>query len=386
MKAPPELERYFMSEYGRAPVIVPSARFGLYAVVKSLFRPGDGVLLSPITCKMVVTALLAAGVLPVFVDVDPDTGNLDIDKLHKKTLSRAKGVITTNLYGTPDRVGELVERVRPHGLRVIEDCAHVVEARVDGARVGTVGDVAILSCSKVLQVHGGIVLSRDAAVAEEIQRTVHREGSRPSRRERIWSQLSMLVPARGRRAVRPVLQALRTRTATRSPPEISARHVEQRLKLLVPAQHASLMSTHDLLSSDGKRYAVQPTSVMVQAIQHKLRAFESTIADKSARNRALIARCDLERREPAYSARYCNLVVPFFTDHRDAIVQRLHEKGLDVSYIYDPPRNHLLGPQGCVDAQRFPERAWEWSRKVLPVNSDFAEEYLGVIREFHPAP
>jgi hypothetical protein len=156
-------------------VLVPSARFGLYAVAKELLSLGDRVLISPITCRTVVEALLAAGVVPVFVDIEPDTGNIDPGRLSDSVLTAARAIVTTNLYGNPDNAPHLRRAAAKHDLLFIEDCAHVIHTVIDGRRVGSLGDVSVFSFKKYFDEPGGVITFRGETAARAVRARVSAE-------------------------------------------------------------------------------------------------------------------------------------------------------------------------------------------------------------------
>jgi len=78
-----------------------------YAIAKTYLNPGDKIIISPITCKTVIYALLSAGIIPIFVDIDSNSGNIDVEGIPEKHLREARAIITTNLYGNPDNALEI---------------------------------------------------------------------------------------------------------------------------------------------------------------------------------------------------------------------------------------------------------------------------------------
>ena len=153
-------------------MLVPSARYGLYVVAKELLAPGDRVLISPVTCRTVISALLAAKAIPVFVDIDTATGNIDVSRLAASELNAARAIVTTNLYGTPDQVHELKSIATRRNLLLIEDCAHVLRTSVRGEEIGSVGDISVFSFKKHFNEPGGVICVRSENAATKIQRRI----------------------------------------------------------------------------------------------------------------------------------------------------------------------------------------------------------------------
>lgn len=107
--------------------------------------PGDEVITTPMTFIATSTAILEAGAKPVFVDVEPDTGNLDAGKIEAAITGKTKAILPVHLYGLMCDMREINRIARQHGLSVIEDCAHCVEGERDGIRPGELSDVACFS-------------------------------------------------------------------------------------------------------------------------------------------------------------------------------------------------------------------------------------------------
>jgi len=130
------IEDFFRRRYGREALYLPSGRVALYLAFREWLRPGDRVLMSPINDDVVFFVVLAAGLVPVLGPVDPDTGNLDPTAIEDSTWTRLRAVLTTNLYGIPDRMDLLEAQCRRHDLVLVEDAAHAIDSRCDGRRIG----------------------------------------------------------------------------------------------------------------------------------------------------------------------------------------------------------------------------------------------------------
>jgi dTDP-4-amino-4,6-dideoxygalactose transaminase len=91
------------------------------------------------------TAILEAGATPVFVDVEPDTGNLDAARVEAAITSRTKAILPVHLYGLMCDMRALKAIADRHGLRLIEDAAHCIEGVRDRVRPGELSDAACFS-------------------------------------------------------------------------------------------------------------------------------------------------------------------------------------------------------------------------------------------------
>lgn len=118
-------------------------------------------------------AITMAGAKVVFVDCDPSTYTMDVDKLAKAITPRTKAVIPVHLYGRPADMVEICALARQHGLKVVEDAAQAHGATLGGRRCGSFGDAACFSFypGKNLGAYGdaGAVVTNDGALAEHIR-------------------------------------------------------------------------------------------------------------------------------------------------------------------------------------------------------------------------
>ncbi len=155
-------------------VSVSSCTSALYLCLKALnIGPGDEVITTPMTFIATANAVLQAGATPVFVDVEPDTGNLDARLVEAAITSRTRAVIPVHLYGLMADVRHLQDICQRHHLLMIEDAAHATEAVRDGLRPGHVGQAACFSfyATKNLTCgEGGAVATNDPALAESVKR------------------------------------------------------------------------------------------------------------------------------------------------------------------------------------------------------------------------
>jgi dTDP-4-amino-4,6-dideoxygalactose transaminase len=137
---------------------------------------GDEVIVPPYTFIATASAVLEAGAIPVFVDIDAATFNLDPGLIEAAITPRTKSIIPVHFGGLAvdmDRVMEIADR---HGLIVIEDAAHAHGAEWRGRRLGTIGHFGCFSCqsSKNLNAgEGGIILTQDDALGARARSILH---------------------------------------------------------------------------------------------------------------------------------------------------------------------------------------------------------------------
>ena len=130
--------------------------------------PGDEVITTPLSWVATANVVLTVGAKPVFVDIDPATRNLDLDKIEAAITPRTKAIIPVDLAGLPVDRDRLYELARRHKLRVIEDAAQSFGANWKGKPIGSFGDLVSFSfhANKNLTTgEGGALVLPDAGLA-----------------------------------------------------------------------------------------------------------------------------------------------------------------------------------------------------------------------------
>lgn len=145
-----------------------TAGLHLACVVLGL-EPGDEIITTPMTFCASVNAIIHAGTTPVLADVDPVTMNIDPDAVRAQITDRTRAILPVHFAGRPCAMDELMAIAKDHDLKVIEDCAHAIETEYRGQKAGTIGDLGVLSfysTKNIVTGEGGMVLTRDAALAQ----------------------------------------------------------------------------------------------------------------------------------------------------------------------------------------------------------------------------
>ncbi len=106
---------------------------------------GDEVITIPQTFIASSTAILHAGATPVFIDVEDDTGLMDAELIEEAITPRTKAILPVHLYGQMCDMRRIREIADKHGLKILEDAAHCVEAQRDGIKPGQLGDAVAFS-------------------------------------------------------------------------------------------------------------------------------------------------------------------------------------------------------------------------------------------------
>ncbi|MBZ5676637.1 MAG: DegT/DnrJ/EryC1/StrS family aminotransferase [Acidobacteriia bacterium] len=144
--------------------------------------PGDEVITTPYTFFATAGAIARLGATPVFVDIDPETYNLDVSQITSKVTTKTRAIIPVHLYGQMAEMDAIMQVAEEHGLVVIEDAAQAIGAEYKGRRAGSIGHYGCFSFfpSKNLGAagDGGMVVTNDAQRAEKV-RVLRGHGSKP---------------------------------------------------------------------------------------------------------------------------------------------------------------------------------------------------------------
>lgn len=143
-------------------------------------KAGDEVITTPFTFIATAEAILYVGATPVFVDIDPNTYNIDLNQAEAAITSKTKAIIPVHIFGQPVDMNAVMAMANKHGLAVVEDCAQSFGASIDGKQTGSFGDAGAFSFfpSKNLGCYGdgGLVTTNDAKKAEHM-RVLRNHGS-----------------------------------------------------------------------------------------------------------------------------------------------------------------------------------------------------------------
>ncbi|NLV23553.1 MAG: DegT/DnrJ/EryC1/StrS family aminotransferase [Deltaproteobacteria bacterium] len=143
--------------------------------------PGDEVITTPFTFIATAEAISYLGATPVFVDIDADTFNIDVDKIEASITPKTKALLPVHLFGQPADMKSILALCRQHKLKLIEDCAQSFGADYDGRQTGGFGEFGCFSFfpSKNLGGYGdgGLITSNDDELAAAV-RVLRNHGSR----------------------------------------------------------------------------------------------------------------------------------------------------------------------------------------------------------------
>lgn len=135
--------------------------------------PGHEVVTTPLSWVATANVIVRAGAVPVFVDVDPVTRNLDLERVEGVITPRTRALMPVDLAGLPVDRDRLYAIATRHGLRVIEDAAQAIGSRWHGRRIGSFGDLVSFSFhanKNMTTGEGGCLVMNDAAEAQAFER------------------------------------------------------------------------------------------------------------------------------------------------------------------------------------------------------------------------
>jgi perosamine synthetase len=151
-------------------IAVANGTCALQIAVAALDLPaGSEIIMPSFTIISCAIAILEAGCVPVLVEVEPDTWNLNLDDVEAKITPRTRAVMPVHMFGHPVDMRRLMEIAVHHDLKVVEDAAESHGAESHGLRVGAIGNLGCFSfyANKIITTgEGGMVVTDHAALAE----------------------------------------------------------------------------------------------------------------------------------------------------------------------------------------------------------------------------
>ncbi len=169
-----ELEEEFRRYLGTAhAVAVSSCTAGLHLSLIALgVKPGDEVIVPSMTFVATANAVVHVGAIPVLVDCERETMNIDPVAVERALTPRTRVIVPVHFAGRPADLSALEAIARPRGIRLLEDAAHAVETEHRGRKAGTMGDCAAFSfyvTKNVITGEGGMVTTGDDEIASWIK-------------------------------------------------------------------------------------------------------------------------------------------------------------------------------------------------------------------------
>lgn len=152
----------------RAGISVSNGTTALEAAVLALNLPeGSEVIMPAFTIISCGNAIIKAGLIPVLVDADPDTWNMDVSQIEDKITDRTAAIMVVHIYGLPVEMGPVLDIAKRHNLAIIEDAAEAIGVTCNGRQCGSFGDISCMSFfanKHVTTGEGGMIFADDEAI------------------------------------------------------------------------------------------------------------------------------------------------------------------------------------------------------------------------------
>lgn len=166
-----EFEQKFAARVGRKHgIAVTNGTAALDAAVDALgIGQGDEVIMPTFTIISCITQIVRCGAIPVLVDSDPLTWNMDVTQIEAKITSRTKAIMVVHIYGLPVDMDPVLDIAQRYGLKIIEDAAEVHGQTYRGQPCGSFGDISTFSFypnKHITTGEGGMIVTDDDELAE----------------------------------------------------------------------------------------------------------------------------------------------------------------------------------------------------------------------------
>jgi perosamine synthetase len=162
---------YVDRKYG---IAVSNGSAALDIAVKALnLGPGDEVIVPTFTIISPVQSIVTAGALPVLIDSDPITWNMDINQIESKINSNTKAILVVHIYGLPVEMDPILELCEKHNLFLIEDAAEVHGQTYKGRKCGSFGTISTFSFypnKHITTGEGGMLVTNDEKLSERCKK------------------------------------------------------------------------------------------------------------------------------------------------------------------------------------------------------------------------
>ena len=164
------IKKYFNTNYA---ITVNSWTSGLIAAFGSIgLEPGDEVILPTWTMSACAMSILNWNAIPVFVDIEKDTFNIDPNLIEKKISKKTKAILAVDIFGHPANYKSIFSIAKKYNLKVISDSAQSIGAKYNNRFSGTFADIGgfSLNCHKHINTgEGGILLTNNKDTAEKLR-------------------------------------------------------------------------------------------------------------------------------------------------------------------------------------------------------------------------
>lgn len=163
------IKDYTGSKYA---VLAPNGTLGLFLALLSLDLPrGSEIIIPSFTFFASASSAVFAGLTPVFVDVEEDTYNIDVDEIDKCITDKTRAIMPVHIYGHSCKIDKVMKLAEKYRLKVIEDAAQGFGVFFNNKHVGTFGDVSMISffADKTITTgEGAVVLTKDEKLYDKL--------------------------------------------------------------------------------------------------------------------------------------------------------------------------------------------------------------------------
>lgn len=149
---------------------VTNGTLALQMAIKALDLRGE-IITTPFSFVATTSCIVWENCTPVFVDIDPDSLNIDPHKIEAAITDKTSAILATHVYGNPCDVEKIAAIAEKHGLKVIYDAAHAFGVEVAGRSIFEFGDISTCSLHATKLYHtveGGLIITRNAALLEKL--------------------------------------------------------------------------------------------------------------------------------------------------------------------------------------------------------------------------
>lgn len=166
-----QFSQYIGSSHG---IAVSNGSAALDIAIKALnIGPGDEVIMPTFTIISPAQSVVTAGALPVLVDSDPLTWNMDVTQIEAKITARTKAILAVHIYGLPVDMDPVLALAKKYKLKIIEDAAEMHGQTYNSKMCGSFGDISIFSFypnKHITTGEGGMLLTNDSELAERCKK------------------------------------------------------------------------------------------------------------------------------------------------------------------------------------------------------------------------
>ncbi|MGQ4912273.1 MAG: DegT/DnrJ/EryC1/StrS family aminotransferase [Candidatus Thorarchaeota archaeon] len=218
-----EFERQFADYVGtKFATVTSNGTTALSTALEAMgIEPGDEVITSPFTFIASANTIAMIGAIPVFVDIDIDTYNIDPDRIEEAITEKTKAIMPVHIFGMPSDMKRIMEISEKHDLLVLEDACQAHGAEIDGKKIGSWGHAAAFSfyaTKNIMTGEGGMITTDDEELYDRMLMVKNhgrgKQGGYSHFRIGYNNRMMDLIAAIGLEQMKRFSQIVKTRHAT----------------------------------------------------------------------------------------------------------------------------------------------------------------------------